>query len=280
MSAVAPTLQAYFTEGLIRQRQASPHTVAAYRDTVRLLFVYLKDTTGKMPAELDFDDLDATTISGFLTHLEENRKVSVATRNTRLAALHSLFRFASYRHPEHAATIARVLAIPAKRGSRPLVTFLTRTEIDALLAAPERGSWIGRRDYTMLVFDIQTGLRVSELVGVTRSAIHLGHGPHVRVLGKGRKERATPLTRHTVESLHAWLDELGGQSDDPVFPSPSGSPLGRDAIRKMVVKHATTAASGCPSLRAKHVGVHTMRHYVDGRVMWPARVFPLVGASW
>ena len=163
MTKVAPTLQAYFTEGLIRQRQASPHTVAAYRDTVRLLFVYVADTSGKMPAELDFDDLDAATISGFLTHLEEDRKVSVATRNTRLAALHSLFRFASFRHPEHAATIARVLDIPAKRA--PAARHIPHPNRGRRTARRARaGQLDGRRDYTMLVFGIQTGLRVSELV--------------------------------------------------------------------------------------------------------------------
>jgi integrase/recombinase XerD len=154
-----------------------------------------------------------------------------------------------------------VLDIPAKRGDRPLVTFLARREIDALLAAPDRGRWTGRRDHTLLVFDIQTGLRVSELAAVRRSAVHLGHGAHVRVFGKGRKERATPLTRHTIECLGPWLDERGGGPDDPVFPSPSGNALGRDAIRKLVVKHVTAAGTaGCPSLLAKHVGVHTLRH--------------------
>lgn len=261
MSKLAPTLQAFFTERLIRQRQASPHTVAAYRDAIRLLLAYVADTSGKSPSELDFEDLDAATISGFLTYLEDERHVSASTRNARLAALRSLFRFASYRHPEHAATIARVLDIPPKRGDRPLVSFLTNCEVDALLAAPDRSSFVGRRDYTLLLVDIQTGLRVSELAAVSSSAVHLGSGAHLRVFGKGRKERATPLTRLSVETLRVWLDERGGGSKDPVFPSPSGSPLGRDAIRKLVVKHVNTAiAAGCRSLSAKQVGVHTLRH--------------------
>jgi len=261
MTHVAPTMQAFFTDRLIRQRQASPHTVVAYRDAIRLLFTYVSGATGKTPAKLDFDDLDAATISGFLTHLERDRGVSVATRNARLAALRSLFQFASYRHPEHAATIAQVLAIPAKRRARPLVTFLNRPETDALLAAPDRDRWAGRRDHSLLVFAVQTGLRASELVAVARSTVHLGRGPHVLVWGKGRKERAVPLTRHTVQTLRAWLDERGGCPDDPAFPSPSGRPIGRDAIRKLVVKHATTAATtSCPSLAPKHIGVHTLRH--------------------
>ncbi len=261
MTQVAPTMQAFFTDWLIRQRQASPHTVVAYRDAVRLLFNYVSATTGKTPAELDFEDLDAATISRFLIHLEHDRGVSVATRNARLAAVRSLFQFASYRHPEHAATIARVLAIPAKRQARPLVTFLNRPETDALLAAPDRDRWAGRRDQTLLVFAVQTGLRASELAAVARGAVQLGRGPHVLVWGKGRKERAVPLTRHTVQTLRAWFDERGGSPDDHAFPSPSGRPIGRDAIRKLVLKHAATAATTtCPSLAAKQVGVHTLRH--------------------
>lgn len=260
MTEVAPTLQAWFTQRLIGQRQASPHTVAAYRDAFRLLFTYLAETTGKSPAELDFDDLDATVIGGFLTHLEQQRHVATATRNARLAALRSFFRFASFRHPEHAATIARVLDIPAKRTRRPLVTYLTRTEINALLAAPDRTTWIGRRDHALLAVAAQTGLRVSELASLRAADFHAGRGPHVRVTGKGRKERVTPLSKRTVAIVTTWLAERSGRPEDPIFPGPSGAPLGRDAIRKLVVKHADTAATTCPSLAAKQIGVHTLRH--------------------
>jgi site-specific recombinase XerD len=260
MTLLAPTLQAFFTERLIRQRQASPHTVVAYRDTFRLLFVYLAETTGTLPAQLDFADLDAATIGAFLTHLEADRGVSVATRNARLAALRSMFRYASFRHPEHADLIARVLAIPSKRGDRRLVAFLTRPEIDAILAAPDRGSRTGRRDHALLTVAIQTGLRVSELSALRRADVVTGRGAHVRVKGKGRKERVTPLSVHTVATLRAWLEERAGGVEDPLFPSLSGDPLGRDAIRKLVVKHATRAAQSCPSLATKQVGVHTLRH--------------------
>lgn len=260
MTAIAPTLQAFFTERLIGQRQASPHTVAAYRDTFRLLFTYVTECSGKLPAQLDFDDLDAVTIGGFLTHLEQHRGASTSTRNARLAAVRSMFGFAAYRHPEHAELIARVLAIPAKRGDRALVTFLTRPEIDALLAAPNRSSWTGRRDHALLVAAVQTGLRASELVGMRRVDVELGHGAHVRVDGKGRKERVTPLTSQTVAVLQAWLDERGGAPESAVFPGPSGNKLGRDAIRKLVVKHACMAADGCQSLAGKQIGVHTLRH--------------------
>jgi integrase/recombinase XerD len=260
MTAFAPTLQAFFTERLIGQRQASPHTVSAYRDAFRLLLAYAADHSGKPPARLDFDDLDAATIGGFLTHLERDRGVSAATRNARLAAVRSLFRFASYRHPEHAALIARVLSIPAKRTDRPVVTFLARPEVDALLAAPDRGTWTGRRDHALLTLAVQTGLRVSELAGLRRADVTLGRGGHVRVAGKGRKERVTPLTKHTAAIVQTWLDERGGAPSDPAFPGPSGHHLGRDAIRKLVIKHAHTAAARCPSIAAKHVGVHTLRH--------------------
>jgi len=260
VTQIAPTLQSWFTQRLVGQRQASPHTVIAYRDTFRLLFVYLADTTGKSPAQLDFDDLDAAAIGGFLTHLERDRGVSPATRNARLAALRSFFGFASFSHPEHAATIARVLAIPAKRTSRPLVTFLTRDEIDALLAAPDRNCWTGRRDHALLAVAVQTGLRVSELAALRCSDVYTGRGAHVRVTGKGRKERVTPLTRQTVTIVTAWLAERREPSDAPIFPGPSGHQLGRDAIRKLVVKHVRTAAASCPSLATKQVGIHTLRH--------------------
>jgi len=260
MTAFAPTLQAFFTQYLIGQRQASPHTVSAYRDALRLLLTYIANRGGKTPARLDFDDLDATTISAFLTHLERDRGVSAATRNARLAAVRSLFQFASYRHPEHAALIARVLSIPAKRTDRPVVTFLTRPEIQALLTAPDRSAWTGRRDHTLLTVAVQTGLRVSELARLRRADIVLGRGAHLRVTGKGRKERVTPLSKHTAAIVKTWLDERGGTPEAPLFPGPSGHSLGRDAIRKLVLKHATTAATRCPSIAAKHVGVHTLRH--------------------
>jgi integrase/recombinase XerD len=260
MSPLAPTLQAFFTERLIGQRQASPHTVAAYRDTFRLLLAYLRDTSGTTPDRLGFEDLDATTVGGFLTHLERDRGVSVATRNARLAAIHSLFGFAALRHPEHAELIARVLAIPAKRHDRVLVTFLTEPEIDALLAAPDRSRWVGRRDHTLLSVAVRTGLRATELTTLRRTDVGFGHGAHVRVHGKGRKERVTPLTGDTVAILRAWLDERGGDTDARLFPGASGRPLSRDAIRKLVIKHAATAVAYCPSLAAKRVGVHTLRH--------------------
>jgi integrase/recombinase XerD len=257
VSALAPTLQAFFTDRLIRQRQASPHTIAAYRDAFRLLVRYAAQASGKPPARLDFDDLDAATISGFLTHLERDRGASVATRNARLTAIRSLFTFAALRHPEHAALIARVLAIPAKRGDRTLVSFLSRAEVDALLAAPDRTRWTGRRDHALLTFDVQTGLRVSELAGSRCADLALGRGPHVRVTGKGRKERVTPLTGHTVAVLRAWLDERRGAPAGPGLPGPGRPPARtrRDpqaraqvrARRRLPLAHSETGGGSHPA---------------------------------
>ncbi len=194
MSALAPTLEAFFAERLARQRDASPNTVAAYRDAFRLLLAFAAGRTGREPSRLELADLDAALIAAFLDHLERERGNGVRTRNARLAAIHSFFRFAALRHPEHAALIARVLAIPPKRFDRALVTFLSGPEITALIAAPERSTWTGRRDHALLLVAIQTGLRASELLGLRVGDAHLGAGAHLACRGKGRKERVTPLT--------------------------------------------------------------------------------------
>ncbi len=192
MTLLAPTMQAFFTDRMINQKNASPRTIGAYRDTMRLLLAFAQIQTGKPPSALDVEDLDATRITAFLDHLEHERNNSPRTLNARLAAIHSLFRFAGLRHPEHAAVIARVIAVPAKRFDRPIVTYLTHEEVDALLAAPDRTRWIGRRDHALLTLAIQTGLRVSELTALRCQDVHLTIGPHVQTTGKGRKQRATP----------------------------------------------------------------------------------------
>ncbi len=260
MSLLAPTLEAFFTERLARQREASPHTVAAYRDTFQLLLGFVFTSTGKAPAQLHFDDLDAPTIGAFLDHLERERGAKTSTRNARLAAIRSLYTFASFRHPEHAALIQRVLTIPRKRGERALVTFLTREEIDALLAAPDRGTWTGRRDHALLTVAIQTGLRVSELVSLRQADVNLKTGAYVHCVGKGRKERCTPLTQHTVAVLRTWLAERRGEPNDPLFPGPAGRSLGRHAVTRRVTKYVAIAAIQCPSIAARRVSPHTLRH--------------------
>ncbi|MGH9137867.1 MAG: tyrosine-type recombinase/integrase [Acidimicrobiales bacterium] len=260
MSALAPVMEGFFTERLIGQRRASAHTVASYRDTFRLLLGFAQRRTGRAPSKLDLEDLDAVLVGAFLDHLERERHNSVRTRNNRLAAIHSLFAYAALRHPEHAALIQRVLAIPAKRTDRELVSFLTDDEVDALLAAPDRGSWVGRRDHALLLVAVQTGLRVSELTSLATGDIELGTGAHLRCHGKGRKERITPLTAEACAVLRVWLAERHGDMRDAVFPSRRGGPLSSDAVAVLVARHARTAASCCPSLLTKAVTPHVLRH--------------------
>jgi len=260
MTALAPALQAFFTDRLITQRSSSPETIAAYRDAFRLLLRFAHELTGKQPFELDIDDLDAPLVGAFLKHLEQDRGNSPRTRNARLGAIHSFYRFAALEHPEHAHTIARVMAIPTKRYERNTVSYLNRDEIGALLTAPDKGTWLGRRDHALLALMIQTGVRVSELTGLRSGDLHLGSGPHIRVLGKGRKRRATTLTGETVKVLRAWLKERQGQPDEPLFPTQQGRPLSRYTVGVIVAKHAMTAAASCPSLKGKRVTPHTLRH--------------------
>jgi integrase/recombinase XerD len=267
MSALAPTLQAFFTDRLIRQRHASPHTIAAYRDTLRLLLDYAAGQFARQPCQLDISDLDAPLIARFLDHLEQQRGNSIRTRNLRLAAIHSLFRYAQHRHPEHADDIARVLAIPPKRPDRALVTFLADPEIDALLAAPDRTTWTGRRDHALLVLAIQTGLRASELTGLRRRDVHLATGPHISCHGKGRKDRITPLIPTTVTVLKVWLAERAGNRDDPLFPTIRGQRLSRDGLERRLTKHIGIATQRCPTLREKNVTPHTLRHTAAMRLL-------------
>jgi len=267
MTALAPTLQAFFTDRLTRQKNASPHTIAAYRDTLRLLLVFAEQRTGTPPSRLKIEDLDAPLITAFLDHLEHDRGNSARSRNTRLAAIHSLFGFAALQHPEHAGMIARVLAIPPKRFTRAMVSYLTDPEAEALLAAPDISGWIGRRDHALLALAVQTGLRVSELTGLRCKDIQLGTGPYVNCTGKGRKQRCTPLTRQTVTTLRAWLRERHGQPDDPLFPTSRGRALSRDTVGLLIARHVATAGQSCPSLQAKTITPHTLRHTAAMRLL-------------
>ena len=260
MSALAPTLEAFFTERLTGQRNASPNTVAAYRDTWRLVLRFARARTGKEPSRLDLGDLDAPLIGAFLDHLEQERHNTARTRNARLSAIRSFFRYAALRHPEHAALIARVLAIPAKRCERAEVSYLTRPELDALLAAPDQGTWTGPRDHALLDVAAQTGLRVSELTGLRNCDVELGTGAHIRCTGKGRKQRCTPLARSTVAVLRAWMQERRGEPGDPLFPARRGTPLSRGAVARLVTRHTVTARHRCPSLITKHPTPHVLRH--------------------
>ncbi|MGH2946507.1 MAG: tyrosine-type recombinase/integrase [Solirubrobacteraceae bacterium] len=267
MSLLAPTLQAFFTDRLIGQKQASAHTIAAYRDTIRLLVTFAAAQTSKGPSDLDIDDLAAPLIGAFLDHLEQERGNAIRTRNSRLAAIRSLFRYAALKHPEHAATIQRVLAIPTKRTDQALVTFLTDHELKALLDAPDQSTWIGRRDHALILLAAQTGLRASELIGLTCGDLRLGTGAHVTCLGKGRKQRITPLTKQTVAVMRAWTRGRDGQPDDPLFATSTGRPLTRDALERRLTKHAATAVAACPSLAAKTITPHVLRHTTAMRLL-------------
>lgn len=267
MTELAPTLQAFFADRLARQKNASPHTIAGYRDTLRMLLNFAWQRTGTPPSRLDVGDLDAPLVSAFLDHLEHERGNSPRTRNARLAAIRSLLSFAMPRHPEHAATISRTLAIPPKRFTRPVVTWLTDPEAAALIAVPDTGTRTGRRDHALLTVALQTGLRASELAGLRRQDAVLGPGACLTCTGKGRKQRATPLTSQTVKILRAWLRERPGDPGDPLFSSSSGRPLTRDAIAAVVRRHATTAGSSCPSLQGKTVTPHTLRHSAAMRLL-------------
>ena len=257
---LAAPLQSFFTERLLRQQQASPHTIAGYRDCFRLLLHFAKDRLGKMPSQLLIEDLDAPFVGLFLEHLQGVRKNSARTRNARLGAIHSFFRYVALEEPALALHCQRILAVPNKRHERRPIEFLHREEIDALLAVPNLSTWMGRRDRTLLLVAVQTGLRVSELIGLNRQDVVLGTGAHVRCLGKGRKQRCTPLRPETARMLEAWLRERQGLPEDPLFPSIRGGRLSRDAIERLITKYVHRAEPTCPSLKRKNVSPHVLRH--------------------
>jgi integrase/recombinase XerD len=259
MTSLAPIMQGFFTDKLA-QRRASAHTVAAYRDTFRLLLHHAQHELGKAPSALAVTDINAAFIGGFLDHLETDRGNSVTTRNARLAAIHSLFRYTALRCPEHALLIQRVLAIPTARHTTTDLCYLTRAETDALLAAPDRTSPLGRRDHLVLLVAVQTGLRVSELASLTCADAELGAGAHLRCTGKGRKQRCTPLTKSTARLLHQWITERRAAPTDPLFPARLGGHLSRDAIADLLAKYLPIAAATYPTLTSKNVTPHTLRH--------------------
>jgi len=267
MTTLFAAVQGFFSDRLLRERNASPHTIGSYRDTLRLLLTFASQRTGKQPAKLTLKDLDATLIGAFLDHLERDRGCGTRTRNLRLTAIRSLFRYCALRFPEHAALIERVLAIPPKRHDRTLVTFLTEPELDALLDTPDRSTWTGRRDHALILLAAQTGLRASELIALIPADIQPGTGAHVTTLGKGRKRRITPLTKETVAVLSAWISELGGTDTTPLFPARTGRPLTRDALARRLTKYSAQAAERCPSLGEKNVTPHVLRHTAAMRLL-------------
>ncbi len=258
--SLAGLLEGFFTQRLMQQRCASAHTIASYRDTFRLLLHFAQQRLRKAPSQLALDDVDAPLVLAFLDAMEQARGVGARTRNLRLTAIHSFFRYAAFESPEHSAQIQRVLAIPAKRFARALVNFLTRAEVDALLAAPDQGAWSGRRDHALLLLAVQTGLRLSELTSLQRESLSLGVGAHVRVIGKGRKERCTPLSKSTRSVMAAWLQEPPIVPGQPLFPNARGGRLSSHGVHYLLSKHVSAAAEACPSLKRKRVTPHVLRH--------------------
>jgi site-specific recombinase XerD len=256
----AALLESFFTKRLIAQRRASPHTIGSYRDTFRLLLQFAVKRLGKAPSALALEDLNAPFLGTFLDELESTRANGARSRNLRLTAIRSFFRYAALESPQHSGLIQRVLVIPNKRQPRPLVGFLTRSEIDALLLAPDRDTWLGRRDHALLLTAVQTGLRLAEITSVRQQDVCLGTGAHVRCEGKGRKERCTPLAKSTVAVLTAWIRDQGEDGARILFPSARGGRLSADAVQYLVAKYAAVAQKTCPSLTDKRLSPHVLRH--------------------
>lgn len=259
-ATLAVLVQRFFTQRLLDQRQVSPHTIRSYRDTFRLLLAFARQRLHKPPSHLALEEIDAPLIGAFLDDLEKSRGNGARSRNLRLTAIRSFFQYAAYETPAHAGQIQRILAMPSKRYARRLVTFLTRLEIDALLAAPDPRTWGGRRDHAFLLVAVQTGLRVSEMTGLRRQDVSLGTGAHVHCVGKGRKERCTPLTKQAVRVLHAWMQEPTRTPTEMVFPNARGGRLSTDGARYLLAKHTAVARRACPSLAHKRVTPHVLRH--------------------
>ena len=256
----APLCQSFFSQRLIAQRQASPHTIAAYAQTFRLLMTYAQNRLHTPPSKLSLAQLDAALIAEFLNHLESTRSNGPRSRNARLAALRSFYHYAALEAPQHLGLIQRVLAIPYKRHTRRLVTYLTRPEVTALLQSVDMSTWVGRRNHAMFLVAVQTGLRLSELTGLRQKDAVLSAGPHVHCVGKGRRERCTPLAKPTVAVLKAWIKEQGGDESSFLFPSTRGGRLSPDAVQHALAKHVAAAQGPCPSLANKRVTPHVLRH--------------------
>lgn len=259
-ASLAGLLEGFFTRRLMQQRQASPHTIASYRDTFRLLLRFAHKRLGTRPSAIAFEQINSPLVAAFLHDLEDKRGASARSRNLRLSAIRSFFQYAAFEAPEYAAQIQRVLAIPGKRCTRTQVCHLTRLEVDALLAAPDSSTWCGRRDHALMLLAVQTRLRLSELTGLRREDIRLDTGAHVHVIGKGRKERCTPLARQTRDALTTWMKRDLDADMPVVFPSARRGRMSADAVQYLVAKHVASAGKTCPSLIRKRVTPHVLRH--------------------
>lgn len=277
--SLSDLIESFFLERLMSQRHASQNTIASYRDTFRLLFQFIHKRSGKTPSNLCLEDLSAKCIVDFLGDLERNRSCTARSRNQRLTAIRSFFHYVSFKVPEKSGMIQQVLSIPKKRHDRSLIDFLNQSEIEALLAIPNQHSWIGRRDYLLLSTAIHTGLRLSEITGLRWSNVALGHGAHVRVIGKGRKERAIPLSKQLASSLASWRNSEKAAIDAPVFPTQHGPKMSADAFQRMLSKYVSKARERCPSLKQKRVSPHVLRHSTAMRLLHCGVGQPLI-ALW
>ncbi len=253
-------LQQFFVERLIQQRNASPRTVASYRDTFRLFLQFAQQILHKPPTTIALTDLDVDLVLSFLKYLEVQRRNTVRSRNARLAAIRSFLHYAALKEPAALKTIHGVLAIPMKRFNRPLVGFLSREEIEALLDAPDPLTWCGQRDHMMLTMLYNTGARVSEIIRMTVDDIVLDHSPSVRIHGKGRKERRVPLWKSTITRLRPWLRQIGNTPGQPLLPNRNGGPMSRTGVTDRLQLAAKTAALHCPQLKKRSISPHLIRH--------------------
>jgi integrase/recombinase XerD len=259
-SLLAPHVQAFFTDHLCQHKRVSPQTLASCRDSFRLLLTFVKETVGIEPSALCVADLDTPTLLAFLDHLEHQRGNSIRSRNIRLSALRTFFRFVALRDPESIEIVTRVLAIPTKREDKKLVGYLTRPEIDALIAAPDRSSWIGRRDHALLLTLYNSGARVSEITSLKREHVSFGATTFLELHGKGRKKRTIPLWTQTRDVLQKWFRELGAEKSQMAFPNARGRPLARHSVNYLIHKAVEGAAPDCPSLLTRPITPHLIRH--------------------
>ena len=258
--SLAPLLQAFFLERLTAQRNASPQTVAAYRDSFRLLLEFAQQYVGKAPEHLELTDLDAPVVLAFLDHLERERHNTIRSRNARFAAIRSFMHFAAFKDPTALPGIQRVLAIPMKRFDKPLLGFLSTSEIQAILDAPPTDRWSGQRDRIMFATLYNTGARVSELTGLRVGDVVLDGSACVHLHGKGRKNRSVPLWRTTTTQVRHWLPRIDSRPDRPLFPSATGGRLTRPAVTARLRLAVQRAAAQCPSLTKRRVSPHCIRH--------------------
>ena len=272
-------LQGFFTQRLMNQRQASPHTIASYRDTFRLLLRFAQARLLKPPSRIELADIDAPLVAAFLDDMEKDRRIAARSRNLRLTAIRSFFRYAALEAPDHSALIQRVLAIPSKRFTRSLITFLSTEEVEALLASPDQKNWIGRRDHVILLLMVQTGIRLSEMTTLQRTNVILGSGAHIRVTGKGRKERSIPLTKRTTAVLKAWIKEREIGTTGLLCPNARGGILSADGMQYILNKHITSARHQCPSLSNKHITIHSSRHTMAMELLLSG-IEPVMIALW